>query len=143
MRATAMTGVSHRRSSSTTAGIGLRFVDEPAAGLWILCEVAEEAVERRRHGVETGHQEEEADVEDLLVGEAVAVDLGVQDVAEEVVASFTLALTDNPAEVRVDRIGRLLLVRVGLGMAELVPYDDVRADHAVLHAQERRELVVR
>ena len=53
----------------------------------VLGEVAEHAVERRRHGVEAGDEEQEADVEDLLVREPLAVHLGVEEVAQEVVAA--------------------------------------------------------
>ena len=47
--------------------------------LGVLGEVGEEAVERRGHGVEAGDEEQEADVEDVLARQAVAVDLGVEE----------------------------------------------------------------
>ena len=88
--------------------------------------------------VEPGDQEQEADVEDVLAGESVTVDLGVEEVAEEVVAALVAPFVEQPLEVRVDRVRGLLLVRLGLGVAELVPDDVVGTDHPVLHPQEPR-----
>ena len=140
-RAQPMTGVSQRSISSTIAGTRVGLLDDPAPGVRVLGEVAEEAVERRRDRVEPGDEEQEADVEDLLVGEPVAVDLGVQEVAEEVVPLARPARSSmHLLEVGVDRVGGLLLVRLGLGVAELVADDLVGPDDAVLHLQEAREL---
>ena len=50
----------------------------------ILRRDAEEAVEGVGHRVEPGDDEEEADVEDLLVGEPHPVDLGPHDPAQQV-----------------------------------------------------------
>ena len=105
-----MTGVSQRSSSSTTWGMASGFVDELAAVVGMLGEVAEEAVERGRHGVEAGDEEQEADVEDVVAGELVAVDLGVEELAQEVVAGRRGPLVEQALEVLVDRVGRRLLV---------------------------------
>jgi len=54
----------------------------------MLRQVGEDAVERGGDRVEPGDQEEEADVEDLLVGEAVALLLRSEEVAEQVVTEI-------------------------------------------------------
>ncbi len=84
-RATAITGVSQRSSSSTARGTHGGVSDELPALLRLLGEVTEEAVERRRDGVEAGDQEQEADVEDVLAAQPVAVDLGVEELAQQIV----------------------------------------------------------
>ena len=81
-----MTGVSQRSISSTIDAHAVGLFDDPAPRFGVLGEVAEEAVERRGDRVEPRDEEQEADVEDLFAGEPVAVDLDVQEVAEEVVA---------------------------------------------------------
>ena len=60
-------------------------LDELAPVLGVLGQEGEHAVERGGDRVEAGDQEEEADVEDVLAGEAVALDLGVEEVREQVV----------------------------------------------------------
>ena len=65
-----------------------RVVDDLLPVLGVLGEEAEHAVERRRDGVEPGDEEQEADVEDLLAGQPLAVDLGVEEAADEVVATL-------------------------------------------------------
>ena len=60
------TGVSQRSSSSTADGTSDGSATSCRALLGVLAQVAEEAVERRAHGVEAGDEEEEADVEDVL-----------------------------------------------------------------------------
>ena len=62
-----------------------RVVDDLLPVLGVLDEEAEHAVERRGDGVEPGDEEQEADVEDLFAGQALAVDLGVEEAADEVV----------------------------------------------------------
>jgi hypothetical protein len=123
----------------------LRLLGELPPRLGMLGQVAEEAVERRRDRVEAGDQEQEADVEHVLPGEAVAVDLDVQEVAEEVVSRLALArpLVEHPLEVGVDLIGRLPLVRLGLGVAERLADHVVGPDRPVLHPQEPGKLVPR
>ena len=94
----------HRRRHERRVG------DELGPLLGVLAQVAEEAVERRAHGVEAGDEEEEADVEDVLAGEAVAVDLGVEEPAQQVAPALDLALVELPVEVVVDRLpGRVLV----------------------------------
>ena len=80
-----MTGVSQRRSSSIALGMTPGFSDELAPVLGVLGQEGEHAVERGRDRVEPGDEEEEADVEDVLAGEPVALDLGVEEVREQVV----------------------------------------------------------
>ena len=106
----------------------------------VLAEVAEEAVERRAHGVEPGDEEEEADVEDVVAGELVAVDLGVEEAAEQVVAPLDLAVVEHIVEVRVDRRADLVLVGDGVGVLAALADDVVGPDDAVLHRQERRQV---
>ena len=52
----------------------------------VLREEREEARQRVGHGVEPGDEEQEADVEDLLARELLAVDLGGVEAGEDVVA---------------------------------------------------------
>ena len=67
-----------------------------------------------------------------------------EEVAEQVVALLAAARSSmHLLEVRVDRVGRLLLVRLGLGVAELVADDLVGPDDAVLHREEARQVVHR
>ena len=66
-----------------------------------------------------------------------------EEVADQVVARSPRALVDDPLEVRVDRIRGLALVRLGLGVAELVADDVVGPDDAVLHPQEDGQLLQR
>ena len=116
----------------------------PLPLLGVLGEVGEHAVERGGHRVEPGDEEQEADVEDLLAGQPVAVDLAVEEAAEDVVAPLGLALVEHALEVVVDRGGRRPLV----GDASSALFhggagDLVGSDDAVLHGQERRQLVER
>ena len=126
----------HRRHA-----VGL--FDDPAPRFGVLGEVAEEAVERRGDRVEPRDEEQEANIEDLFAGEPVAVDIDVQEVADEVVALLARRLVDDLLEVGVDRIGDLLLIRLGLGVAELAADDLVGPDRAVLHRQEARQFLQR
>ena len=89
-------------------------LDELAPLLGVLGQEGEHAVEGGGDRVEPGDEEEEADVEDVLAGEPVALDLGVEEVRQEVVASLHLALVEDLVEVLVDRVGDLLLVVAGL-----------------------------
>ena len=73
----------------------------------------------------------------------IAVDLGVEERAHEVVVPVTGALGEQILEVRVDRVGRCLLVGLGLRMAARLTRDLVRPDDAVLHRDEARQLVER
>ncbi|MFN8027024.1 MAG: hypothetical protein U0W40_11925 [Acidimicrobiia bacterium] len=108
--------------------------------LGMLREEREEAGERVGDGVETGDEEQEADVEDLLAGELLAVDLGREEVREDVVGRRLLALVEDAVEERVDVLrGVALHLRVVLRGAALA----LRADDAVLHAQERGQLLPR
>ena len=55
--------------------------------------------------------------------EAIAVHLRVQEVAQEVVAALVRPLVDHSLEVGVDRVRGRLLVRLGVGVAELAADD--------------------
>ncbi|MEZ5141021.1 MAG: hypothetical protein R2726_00655 [Acidimicrobiales bacterium] len=70
----------------------------------------------------------------------LAVHLGVEQGAQEVVSVLASTLVEHPFEEGVDGVGGLLLQRLGLGMPELVAGEDVGPDHAVLHLQERGEV---
>ena len=94
-------------------------VDDPLTLLGVLDQVAEDAVEGGGHRVEAGDEEEEADVEDVLAGELVPLDLGVEEAAEDVVLTLQLPLVEDLVEVGVDGVGRLLLVGLGLLAVEL------------------------
>ena len=62
----------------------LRVLDQLAAMLGLLGQVGEHAVERVGHRVEAGDHEQEADVQDLVVGELLPVELGGHDPPEEI-----------------------------------------------------------
>ena len=98
-------------------GVGdeLGVLHELATVLRVLGQEGEHAVQGGRHRVEAGDEEEEADVEDVLAGQPVALDLGVEEVREQVVPPLHLALVEDLVEVVVDRVGGLLLVGAGLG----------------------------
>ena len=51
-------------------------------------EIAEEARERRGDGVEPGDHQQTEDVEELLAGEPLALDLGGEEPADQVVAGI-------------------------------------------------------
>src|SRR4051794_34418890 len=97
---------------------GFGLLHESLALFAVLGQVAEEAVEGCRHGVEAGDDQLEADIDDLVLGEAVAVDLGVEELADEVVAPDAGALDEELLEVLIDGVSRRLLVGVGLGVTE-------------------------
>ena len=86
-----------------------------------------------------GDHEEEADVEDLVVGELLPVELGLHDPAEQVRACrLGASLVDHGLEVLVDVLGSLLPNRLLLlhGVAG-------GPDDAVLHRQELVEILER
>ena len=121
----------------------LGVLDELAPLLGVLGQEGEHAVERGRDRVEPGDEEEEADVEDVLAAEPVALDLGVEEVREQVVLPLVLTLVEDLVEVVVDRVGDLLLVVAGLLRPVELPGHVVRADDPVLHGEEAVELVER
>ena len=111
-RGTAMTGVSQRSSSSTASGISSGFVDDAAALLGVRGEVRHVAAERRGHGVEAGEQQQEADVEDLVAREALAVDLGLRaDRSPCRRAGCARRSSIDVVEVGVDLLARVLAQR--------------------------------
>ena len=116
-------------------------LDELAPLLGVLGQEGEHAVEGGGDGVEPGDEEEEADVEDVLAAEPVALDLGVEEVREQVVAPLHLTLVEDLVEVVVDRVGDLLLVVAGLLRPVQLPGHVVGPDDAVLHGEEAVELV--
>ena len=65
-------------------------------------QVGDAAAEGRRHRVEAGEEEQEADVEDLRARQPFAVDLRVHERAQEIAARVPLALVDRGLEVRVE-----------------------------------------
>ena len=107
----------------------------------MLGQEGEHAVERGRHRVEAGDEEQEADVQDVLAGEPVTLDLGVEEVREQVVLPLHLALVEDLVEVVVDRVGDLLLVVAGLLRSVELAGDVVGPDDAVLHGEEPVQLV--
>ncbi len=109
-RAMPMTGVSQRNSSSMAFGMSVGVLDELALLLGVLRQEGEHAVERGGDRVESRDQKEEADVEDVLAGEAVALHFGVEEVREEVVAPLDLTLVEDLVEVVVDGVRDHLLV---------------------------------
>ena len=118
-----------------------RVLDQLAPVVGVLGQEREHAVERGRDGVEAGDEEQEADVQDVLAGEPVALHLGVEEVREQVVPPLHLALVEDLVEVVVDRVGDLLLVVAGLARAVELPGHVVGPDDAVLHGEEPVQLV--
>ena len=72
----------------------------------VAAQVGDRAVERGGDRVEAAEQEQEAHVEHLLVGHALAVDLAVGEPAEQVVAGPGPPVGDDLAEEVVDGQGR-------------------------------------
>ena len=100
----------------------------------IACQPVDHARQRRRDRVEAGEHEQERDVDDVLVREAVPVDLGGEEPADQVVLGFAdrLAAVELGVEVLDElRPRRLLVLLVG------------RSDDAVLHPQQERHVVER
>ena len=93
-----------------------------------------EAREAVGDGVEPGHDHELADAEQLLLGQGLALDLGVDEVREEVVAGVASPLGDEPAEP---------LVRPFLGIEQELVADLLAMEEVVLQMQEEVELVGR
>ena len=69
-------------------------VDELLPVLGVVREVGVGARERVAHGVEPGDEEQEQRVEDVVAGEAFAVDLRLQEVGEDVVGRVLLSLVE-------------------------------------------------
>ena len=84
-RATPMTGRLPAQQLLDGVRDDVGVLDELAPVLGVLRQEGEHAVERGRDRVEPGDEEEEADVEDVLAGQAVALDLGVEEVRQQVV----------------------------------------------------------
>ena len=124
-------------------GMIVGVLDELAPVLGVLGQEGEHAVEGGRDGVEPGDEEQEADVENVLAGETVALDFGVEEVGEQVVLPLLLTLVEDLVEVVVDRVGDLLLVGGGLPRPVALPGHVVGADDAVLHGEEAVQLVER
>ena len=72
-----------------------RVARDGAAKLCVLGEVAEKAVKRGGYGVQPGDEEQKADVEDLVTGKAVPVDLGFKKPAQQVIARLGLAVLEG------------------------------------------------
>ena len=79
------TGDSQRSSSSTAAGMIVGIVDDHPAVLRMRGEERVRTGERVAHRVEAGDEEQEADVEDLVASELLAVDLGLHEAGDDVV----------------------------------------------------------
>ena len=103
--------------------------------LGVLGQVGEEALQRVGHRVEAGDQEEEADAEDLVVGEAVPPDLGGGEHGEQVLLGALASVGQLGGEELLDVLGGDLLV--GL---DLVDVRALGAQDAVLHLEEHGQL---
>ena len=101
----------------------------------MLSQVGEEALQRVGHGVESGQEKQEADAENLVVGQLVPTDLGRSEHAEEVVLGLFAAVGQGLGEESLDLAGVHPLV--GLDLFEVVAG---RAQDAVLHLQEHVQL---
>ncbi len=89
------------------------------------------------HRVEPREEQQEADVEDVLAREAIAVDLGLQEARDDVVGQARRSLIDETAEVLVDPFA----VRVGDRAASPCRTSRLRVEplgmeHAVAHVEE-------
>ena len=94
----------------------------------------DDARQRRGDGVESGQHEEERDVDDVLARERLAVDLGGDEPADEVVTRFAARLA--PVEFGVE-----VLDHLGVGGDAVVVVG--RADDPVLEPDEEVEVVER
>src|SRR5207249_4990738 len=90
------------------AGNRRRILDNGAPSLRVTHEVGDHAVERRGNRVETRDDHEIGDVEDLLARELRALDLRVEQVAEQPVVALTLLLVHGALEVRVHLLAGLV-----------------------------------
>ena len=76
--------------------------DDLASMVRMLGEEGIKAAQRVAHGVQSGHDEQEADVEDLLPTQALAVDLGVQEARQHVGLRICAPRVQDLVEVVVD-----------------------------------------
>ncbi len=79
---------------------------QQVAVLGVLGEVPEAVPEHTGDGVEPGHVEEEAHLEQLPLADGLAIDLGGDEIAHQVVTGFGPALGQQLAEIAVDGLPR-------------------------------------
>ena len=94
-------------------------LDDLAPVLVVLGEEGEEARQRVGDGVEPGDEEQEADVEDLLPGELLAVDLGRVEAGEDVVLRRGEPLVEDGVEVGVELLAGVALDLLALLLLHL------------------------
>ncbi|CAB4830161.1 unannotated protein [freshwater metagenome] len=80
----------------------LRFCQQSLTILRVVGQVPEVVGELRGDGVEAGHEHQQAEVEDVLHRNRLAVDPGAQHVADDVFLRVELALLDKGTEVAHD-----------------------------------------
>ena len=80
------------------AGNDVGILDDLASVLGVLGQVGEETRQRIADGVQAGDDEQERDVDDVLVAELVAADLGGEELADDVVARFFLRVAIRSAK---------------------------------------------
>ena len=103
-------------------------------------EVPHRRADRRPGGVDPGDQRERGDAEDDLVAERLAVVLGVQQLADEVVARLGLAALHLLVQVEPERLGAGLAAALVVGELEHVadPAGE-RVAHLLGHAEHQRD----
>ncbi len=117
-------------------GTDRRVGDQRRTLLRVLGKVAEKAVQRCRNRVQPGDQQQEADVENLFPGQPFSLDLGPEEVAEQVIPALGLPLVEDFVEVVVDR-GRALFPQfLRAGIVERRAQYVEGPDDPVLHCQE-------
>ena len=116
------------------AGRSGGIVEDPLALVGVPGQPVDDARQRRGHGVEPGEHEQERDVDDVFAGERLAVDLGGDEPADEVVTGLAARLA--PVELGVEVLDHL---RVGGDAVVVVG----RPDDPVLEPDEEVEVVER
>jgi len=105
--------------------------------------VGDHAIERRRDGVEAPEDEQEPEVEQLLVGHPLAVDLTLREAREQVVARVGAPVGDDVLEVRVDGLTRFVPFRgQPVEVVEQLRVAHLRPDDVVLPSEELLEVLV-
>ena len=134
------TGLSKRISSSIARGELRRVLDDAPPLLRMGREPRDQARQRRRHRVEPRDREHVHDVDDLVVVQAMAVDLEVDELVEQVVVACALGapLGETNAELGIE-LG-------ACGPADLLHLLHVPAlvlEDAVLQVDEERRVLER
>ena len=105
-RLTCVTELSHRNVSSMTPGSSSRSATTRSSSVGVLEQGDERVAHHPERGLGPGREQEPQEAVDLLVGELRPVDLGGDEVADEVAARRLPAVLDDRLEVVAHRLRR-------------------------------------